>query len=134
MLTGLLCPPLQAEWRVQYLEGCVKEWKRQNKQLRLVVEEQAMCTVRTDGDTGGCFCGDLLAFAVQAEQLEEGLSDKEVPHAIALRHQTCCLFNLHMLPRQVAIAAVTARLHGKEVCLFRKVYSTGHDPRGGRLS
>jgi hypothetical protein len=27
---------------VQYLEGCVKEWKRQNKQLRLVVEEQAM--------------------------------------------------------------------------------------------
>ena len=88
----------------------------------------------TDGDTGGCFCGDLLAFAVQAEQLEEGLSDKEVPHAIALRHQTCCLFNLHMLPRQVAIAAVTARLHGKEVCLFRKVNSTGHDPRGGRLS
>ena len=31
----------KAEWRVQYLEGCVKEWKRQNKQLRMVVEEQA---------------------------------------------------------------------------------------------
>ena len=36
-----VCVFMQAEWRVQYLEGCVKEWKRQNKQLRLVVEEQA---------------------------------------------------------------------------------------------